>query len=123
MQTLPEIKNQLSRTELFDAFKKQLAKDFQQSNFAVEFVDALEPEYSTIHQKIVFELQRNENNADLMNLLYRVDISEAQLKRYLGEAKEVNHFSVLSELIIKRELQKVVIKQYYKSKDQKPINE
>jgi len=120
MQNLPDIKNQLSRTELFDAFKKQVAKDFQQSNFSTDFVEALEPEYNGIHEKITSELQHNENKADLMNLLYRVDISEAQLKRYLSESDGDNHLAVLAELIIKRVLQKVVIKQFYKSKNQNP---
>jgi hypothetical protein len=49
-----------------------------------------------------------------MQLLYRVDISEAHLKKYLNEANNENHLSTIAELIIKRVLQKVVIKQYYK---------
>ena len=50
-----------------------------------------------------------------MQLLYRIDISEAQLKRYLLENKSDNYFNVIAELIIKRVLQKVVIKQFYKN--------
>jgi hypothetical protein len=49
-----------------------------------------------------------------MQLLYRVDISEVQLKKYLNEATNENHLSAIAELVIKRVLQKVVIKQYYK---------
>jgi hypothetical protein len=52
-----------------------------------------------------------------MHLLYRVDISEAQLKRYLSEAKNESYFNVIAELIIKRVLQKVVVKQYYKNRE------
>jgi uncharacterized membrane-anchored protein YhcB (DUF1043 family) len=117
MQQLPDIKNQLSSKDLFDAFKRQLVKDFEQSNFPASFVAALEPDYNSIHEKIATELQRNENKADfnLMNLLYRIDISEAQLKRYLNESKNDHYFNVIAELIIKRVLQKVVIKQYYKN--------
>lgn len=117
MQQLPDIKNQLSSKDLFDAFKAQLVKDFEQSNFPASFVATLEPDYNSIHEKIAAELQRNENKADfnLMNLLYRIDISEAQLKRYLTESKNDNYFNVIAELIIKRVLQKVVIKQYYKN--------
>jgi hypothetical protein len=117
VQNLPDIKLQLSRTNLFDAFKKQLAKDFQQSNFSNEFAETLEPEYDSIHSTIVQELQHSENKADLniMNLLYRIDISEAQLKRYLSEHSNEDHFNVIAELIIKRVLKKIVIKQYYKN--------
>lgn len=117
MQNLPDIKNQLSSKELFEAFKAQLVRDFDQSNFPSEFVAALEPDYADIHKKIVLELQRNERRADatVMNLLYRVDISEAQLKRYLSDSEDKNHYNVIAELIIKRVLQKAVIKRFYKS--------
>lgn len=117
MQDLPTIKNQLSSKELFEAFKMQLMKDFQQSNFPADFVAALEPDYTSIHEKIARELQHNEKRADfnLMHLLYRIDISEAQLKRYLSESKGESHLNVIAELIIKRVLQKVVVKQYYKN--------
>lgn len=117
MQNLLTIKNQLSSKVLFDAFKSQLVKDFEQSNFPTGFVESLEPDYTRIHEKIVHELQRNENRSDskVMNLLYRIDISEIQLKKYLNEHKGEAYFKVIAELIIKRVLQKVVIKQYYKN--------
>jgi hypothetical protein len=115
---LPDIKSQLSSSELFDAFKRQLAKDFEQSNFPTDFVGVLDSDYTTIHAAIMQELQRSEKKADfnVMNLLYRIDISEAQLQRYLNENKDENYTNVIAELIIKRVLQKVVIRQYYKSK-------
>lgn len=118
MQDLPTINNQLTSKKLFDAFKVQLAKDFQQSNLPADFIVNLEPEYTSIHEKITGELQCNEKRTDfnLMNLLYRIDISETQLKRYLNEYKDENYFNVLAELIIKRVLQKVVVKQYYKNR-------
>jgi hypothetical protein len=118
MNHLPDIKNQLSRQELFDAFKIQLQKDFNQSNFHAEFIERLEPNYNHILETISEELQRkNVSNTSLMSLLYRIDISEAQLKRYLQENKDENYFTVVAELIIKRVLQKVVIKRYYKSNE------
>ncbi len=119
MQNLPNIKNQLSSKDLFDAFKRQLVKDFEQSNFPTEFVEGLEPNYNSIHEKIALELQRNENRFDsnVMSLLYRIDISEVQLKKYLDELKGENYFNVIAELIIKRVLQKVVVKQYYKTNE------
>lgn len=117
MDYLPDITNQFSSQELFTAFKTQLTKDFDQSNFPSDFVAALEPDYQRIHEKIAAELQRYETRSDvkIMNLLYRVDISEAQLKRYLNQSNDENHFKVIAELIIKRVLQKVVIKLYYKN--------
>jgi hypothetical protein len=116
MQDVTTIGNQLNSRDLFEAFKGQLARDFQQSNFPTDFVAALEPNYPSIHQKIMSELQPNEKKTtgNLMALLYRVDISETQLKKYLDSHTGGNYVDVLAELIIKRVLQKVVIKQLYK---------
>lgn len=116
MRNLPDIRNQLSSKDLFEAFKGQLAKDLEQNNFPAGFVGALEPDYERIHQAMVTELMRNSKKSDfnLMQLLYRIDISEAQLKRYMEQSSAENHFEVVAELIIKRVLQKVVIRKYYK---------
>jgi hypothetical protein len=117
MQDLSQVNTQLTRKDLFEAFKVQLAKDFEQSNFSADFVKSLEPDYARIHGQILLELQRAQKRADsdVMNLLYRVDISEAQLKRYLAESQEANPLITIAELVIKRVLQKVVIRKYYKS--------
>ena len=111
------LKNQISQKELFEAFRVQLAKDFEQCNLPAEFVPGLKPDYNSILERITYELQRHEKKSDfnIMNLLYRVDISEAQLSRYLHENKGVNHLTVIAELIIKRVLQKVVMKRHYRS--------
>ncbi len=116
MQDLVQVNSQLTRKDLFEAFKAQLAKDFDTSNFPSDFVQALEPDYARIHEKILFELQRAEKRADsdVMTLLYRVDISEAQLKRYLAERGNENHLVTIAEMIIKRVLQKVVTRHFYK---------
>src|SRR5688572_1267445 len=119
MQDLTTIRHQLSSRELFDAFRAQLVKDFGQSNCSTDFLEALEPDYSTILEKISAELQRNEKRSDfnIMSLLYRIDISEAQLKQYVNENIHENYFNVMTELIIKRVLQKVVIKRWYQPGD------
>jgi hypothetical protein len=118
MENLPDIKNQLSSKELFEAFKTQLLKDFKQSSYSSDFIEGLEPSYTKILETIATVLQRENNTpTNLMQLLNRIDISEAQLKRYLHKNKDENYFHVVAELIIKRVLQKVVIKRYYKSNE------
>jgi uncharacterized membrane-anchored protein YhcB (DUF1043 family) len=118
MNDLVTIKNQLSTKDLFEAFRKQLQKDFDQCNYSADFVKTLEPDYGSIHEKIMFELQnKKKSDFNLRQLLYRIDISESQLVKHLNEYKNENYFGVLADLIIKRVLQKVVIKQYYKSKE------
>lgn len=120
MEKALDIKSQLSSADLFDAFKQQLTKDFEQSNFSVDFVANLAPDYEGIRETIVRELLRSQSKADsaIMQLLYRIDISEAQLKRYLNENKNEGYYSVIAELIIKRVLQKVVIRRHYRNQQE-----
>jgi hypothetical protein len=119
MEELPDVTNQLSSGTLFVAFKEQLRKNFEQCNFPADFIDRMEPVYENIHRAIFEELQRSEKRSDssLMQLLYRVDIQESQLKRYIGNHPGRSYFDVMAELIIKRILQKVVIKQMYRNKE------
>jgi hypothetical protein len=119
VQDLSNIQHQLTQEGLFDAFKKQLAKDFEQSNFSTEFVKSLSPDFQSIVGKIAYELQRSEKQSDnhLAQLLYRIDISEGQLKKYLLEQNEENPLHVIAQLVVKRILQKVVIRMLYKRRD------
>ena len=50
---------------------------------------------------------------NIQQLLYRVDINEKQLSTRLQENKEEEYLSIVSELIIKRILQKVVLKKHF----------
>lgn len=119
MEELPAINNQLSSRSLFETFKTQLRKDFDQCNFPSKFIDQITPGYEDIHRAITNVLQSSGKRADanLMQLLYRVDIPEAQLARYLAHQPERSYFDVMAELIIKRILQKVVIKQMYRNSE------
>lgn len=116
MQSLEQINDQFSSKDLFEAFKIQLAKDFGQSNFPIGFIHDLPSDFRHIQERIALELERSEKNADAttMTLLNRVDISETQLKQYLNGHTQDSQVMAIAELIIKRVLQKVVIKQYYK---------
>lgn len=116
MQEVVHQNDQFNSTDLFDAFKIQLAKDFGQSNFDAAFIMDLEPDYVRIHDKIVQQLQRSEKRADahVMQLLNRIDISETQMKNHLHKHVNENRLATIANLIIKRVLQKIVIKQYYK---------
>lgn len=115
-ETTPDIRDQLKSSDLFDAFKQQLTKDFEQSNFSTDFIAGLEANYNSLLERIIVELEQHQKRGEaaLMPLLNRIDISEAQLKRYLKESEDNDPITVIATLIIKRVLQKVVIKQYYK---------
>lgn len=116
--------DQLRSRDLFDAFKLQLTKDFEKSNFPSGFISDLPADYHCIHEKIANELLLSETRSDstLMHLVNRIDISEGQLKKHLHQHPGQNHLAVIADLIIKRVLQKVVIKKHYQQ-NEGPITE
>ena len=95
----------LSQQELLSKFNAQLVKDFEMC--AVQYY--LEPipnfEYKHVHQHIynALKLILIKAPGQYQQLLYTIDIPE----RKITEADEV---SITSDLIIKRTLQKVILK-------------
>ncbi len=103
---------------LFQLFIAQLIKDFSSANFDSDFITQLKPDVQEIQFAIIDQLEKVEkiSKTKLRNLLYRIDISEKQILK-LSKNKTENSFNeILSELIIKRVLQKVIFKEYYKTK-------
>jgi hypothetical protein len=78
-----EIYNSLATENLFDLFKFQLKKDFETCALNTDFIDNLPQQYDLLKLSIMQELTPLlNNNSTLQNLLYRIDISEFQIKNY-----------------------------------------
>ena len=60
----------------------------------------------------IFQLEKKDSGG-LMNLLYRIDLTELQIKNALNNEPERPMQQLMAELIIKRILQKVILKQQY----------
>lgn len=118
MEELPDIITGISKPDLFQKFKLQLQKDFENCSLNAEFVSALIPDFDFILNVVNSEIEKiNKSSSGKLNeLLYRIDISELQIKKALGVKKEAGLNEVIAELIIKRELQKIIIKEHFKSK-------
>ena len=54
------------------------------------------------------------NRSKFLGILYRIDLSDEQIKKAVQENVSESFSSILTDLIIKRELQKVVIRDHYK---------
>jgi len=109
-----DVNNYLVQQNLFDLFKTQLKKDFSSCSLSVDFINDLNADLPHLKASIVKELQPLlNNNSQLSPLLYRIDISEMQIKNYSDRNKVLGFDEVLSELIIKRVLQKVILKKKF----------
>jgi hypothetical protein len=75
--------------------------------------------YTLLYQQVLPQIQKlvAANSQKIFSLLYRIDISEAQLKTELQKNKEQTSEEIISHLIIKRCLQKVVLRKLFSSHD------
>jgi len=114
MENELELRNSLQSQNLFDAFKNQLRKDFTECGCTTDFIDALPQDFDSLKNSIEFELIKNEKRShfNLQQLLYRIDINENQLNIAVKSNSESSYLKIVSEFIIKRILQKIVLKKY-----------
>ena len=112
-----DVFHSLQKTDLFEKFKLQLHKDYELAGF-----DTYSPKISSnnldaITDEILNSLLKIEkaSSTGIQNLLYRIDISEKQIHHASQLNTQLNFNQVITELIIKRTLQKVILKQHYSS--------
>lgn len=96
---------------------KFIAKDFQlagsDSLIPVNEVENIIRFKEYLTGRLTFLL---ENKYDtLMNILYRIDVNEEKLAKLFSETNRDSIPETLSELIIERQLQKVKMRQQYRS--------
>ena len=116
-EQLPDINSGILKPDLFEKFKLQLQKDFESCGLNGNFCIQLIPDYISIHESLMKELTviSKNSSAKINELLYRIDISELQLKKQSKLKPDEDLVSIMAELIIKRILQKIVYKEFFKS--------
>ncbi len=118
MDEFPDITTGISKPDLFEKFKLQLQKDFEGAGLNGDFANDLKQDHYSILKVIEIEIEKINRLAvsKLTGLLYRIDINEVQIKKLSEERKESTINEIISELILKRELQKIIIKEHFKNK-------
>lgn len=112
---LPEVINGLSQADLFELFRQQLRKDFEESGAEAQFTMDLPSDFGQLLECIARQLARIDKHSSsmLLNLLYRIDVNEKtfKLQNELNDGQNLYH--AMAEQIIKRILQKVVLKKKF----------
>lgn len=111
-----DVNKQLAINDLFELFRVQLVKDFEGAGINTDFLADLPRLFNEIKVLLSGKINMLSRDASALSaLLYRVDISEKQLRDYGNRNDEPFH-DTISELIIKRVLQKVIIKKKFSGK-------
>jgi hypothetical protein len=101
--------------EIIRATAEQIIKDFEIFGEKVEFSGNPDSAYSELKGQIISIISRliSGNFEKFLSLLYRIDLEEAAVKKIHGKPREMFE-ELVSEMIIQRELKKVIIRKYYK---------
>ncbi|MGB0916355.1 MAG: hypothetical protein ACPGU4_02095 [Flavobacteriales bacterium] len=123
MNDLPLSKQDFERYErsvsLLQDVVAQINKDFRLQGFEVEFSGEGETAYQELSSQLnpVIEYMLENQTEKFWNLIYGIDLSESKVKAILfGKEETPNAIGQLTDLILKRELQKVVIRHHYSGK-------
>jgi hypothetical protein len=110
-----DVINSLQKVDLFEKFKTQLHRDFELCGFADEAPKIVSNNLEHVFQEVLKSVMNIEkkDSASLQNLLYRIDVTELQIKKEAASHPEKNFQQILAELIVKRILQKVILKDLY----------
>lgn len=102
--------------EIINQLLIQINKDFSFFGEEIRFSEKAKEAYQNLFDQIVnfISITYLHQLDKLYPVLYRIDISEKDIKKAIN-----NHDFVgaIAELIILKELQKVIIRNYYKSKN------
>lgn len=94
----------------------QIKKDFNMFGMDVEFPINLKMVYEDLVRYVNYNIDTllYTNLQKLSSLLYQVDISENEILKAWEEHPEFTKSQVITELLIYRELKKVLFRNYYK---------
>ena len=106
----------IDKPDILKQTAEQIIKDFEMFGIEIKFSGNDSNAYQEIFNQIEPHISKliENNRQKLMVVINRIDINEQQIKKAKAENPNKDFSVVLSDLIIKRELQKVVIRNHYK---------
>lgn len=116
---LNELQPFYNKKELIKKVVTQIKKDFNWFNLEIVFTDSEKTTpYQELYNQILPLIDEllNDDYPKLLAMLYRIDLEENFLNRKLKETPNADTDEVITDLIIKRELQKVIIREAYSQK-------
>ncbi len=103
-----------NRKDIIEKVVSQINKDLN-LDIAIEFTDSKTSYYEELLAEIKPKLSRiiYEGRGQLEQILYKIDVPERKVKNALDSSVETDPAVIFSQLILERELQKVVFRILY----------
>ena len=105
------------REDLIRKAAEQIIKDFAEFGLEVSFSGDVQNFYQELFSQMKTHVDQllGEQYPRFLSLLYRIDVSEQQVAMYQQEMADATYIDAVTELIIHRELKKVMIREYFKA--------
>ncbi len=112
-----DISPYLNRLEMLQQTADQLIKDFGMFGLEIKFSGNNYNAYEELFNQVEPHIDQmlTNNRQKFMAVLYRIDLSDTQIQQATKENPTDLYSHLITDLILKRELQKVVIRNYYKN--------
>lgn len=106
----------LTQEEYLREVLTQLEKDFQTSGLAFTIPSPLPGSFEALLDWFEQELGQllSRSPESLAQLLYRIDITPAQIRKYTAELPGKTYTQQLGAVLLLRELQKIVLRKFYR---------
>jgi hypothetical protein len=117
MVNFTDLSKYFNRLDLIKDTANQIIKDFDMFGLEIKFSGNAFNAYEELFEQIEPHIDQliTSNQQKFMSILYRIDLSDEQIKKAVNENSSEPFSAIVSDLIIKRELQKVVIRNHYKT--------
>ncbi|HSH65049.1 MAG TPA: hypothetical protein VLB84_04435 [Bacteroidia bacterium] len=108
----------MNRLDIIKDTASQVIKDFDMFGLEIKFSGNAYKAYDELFEQILPHLDKliTSNQHKFMGILYRIDVNEEQIKKAVSENQSESLLEIITDLVIKRELQKVVIRKQYSKK-------
>lgn len=111
------ISQYFNKLDIIQDTANQIIKDFDMFGLEIKFSGNAYNAYEELFEQIEPHIKNliDTNQSKFMGILYRIDLNDEQIKKAVKENHSESFSEIITDLIIKRELQKVVIRKHYKS--------
>jgi DNA polymerase III delta prime subunit len=108
-----KIELHIHNLDYLNATVAQLEKDFAMLDLEIQIDLSEDKPYERFRRKMedILQFLIEKNDDKLANLLYRIDLSEETIRQ--NSARDEDFTSILADLIIRRELMKVIIRREF----------
>lgn len=113
---LNDISKYFNQLDLIKATADQIKKDFEMFGMEIRFSGNAYNAYEELFDQIEPHIKKliNSNRSKFLGILYRIDLNDDHITKAVNDNSSEPFSEIITDLIIKRELQKVVIRNHYK---------